>query len=561
MKVCSRSDSASNCSRNSEPSFSLNRRMQPMRSEDCARSIVLVATAGCQRSWPLKSRSTSHTAPVGASRIVLLTICGTASASERALERIEAALEHAAADVVDQFGFALGRAVELGRPFHEGFFAVGDRRQAQCRDVVLDTHRRLENRIGAKHVKVGEPEQLFANAVAVAQPEIAHAADLVRGLATLDAALGDRRMPIRQTVEVAHPRPYPVVAGIDDGRNIDTSHDAPSTLLAWRPRRRPLALGRSGRLGFALPFRWPLFAYRLHIPGFANKARHLGKAAPFDADVGEDRIDQRRLNAVAQGRIDHFVGGAAPTPTTAAAAETAAQTVDRQNADALDFFHRLDALAHDALDAVEQLAAEQRVARLIGKHVLRLIEQLLSFGLDRRAHAFGPGGDALLLGFLLGDQHLDRLAPLGDLAVAHGDDAFGRFGRVRLGVFGLRLRGRLFQRFLIENDRLLHQHRLDFLLAVDLQFAQFAFAPDAGLVEPAIRGDARALDFLVCGDLGFLQRLDAADFELLDDAPALQPGCLQRLLLRHFGGLDVAAGDNLGLLDLPVGVDALRAFR
>src|ERR1700733_1833987 len=170
-----------------------------MRSEDCARSIVLVATAGCQRSWPLKSRSTSHTAPVGASRIVLLTICGTASASERTLERIEAALEYAASNVVDQFGFTLGRAVELGRPFHEGLFTVGDRRQAQRRDVVLDTHRRFKNRIGAEHVEVRKPEQLLANAVAVTQPEIAHAADLVRGLAALDAALRDRRVPAAQT--------------------------------------------------------------------------------------------------------------------------------------------------------------------------------------------------------------------------------------------------------------------------------------------------------------------------------------------------------------------------
>ena len=318
---------------------------------------------------------------------------------------------------------------------------------------------------------------------------------------------------------------------------------------------------RSGRLGFALLLRWRgLLADALHVAGFANKARHLGEAAALDADVGEDRIDQWRLNAVAQRRIDHLVGGAAPASTTAAA-DAAGQTVDMQDADALDFLHRLDALAHDALDAVEQLAAEQRVARLIGKHVLGLVEQLLPLGLDRRAHAFGPGGDALLLGFLLGDQHLDRLAPLGDLAVAHGDDAFGGLGGVRLGVLGLRLRGRLFQRFLIENDRLLHQHRLDLLLAVDLQFAQFALAPDAGLVEPAVRGDAGALDFLVRGDLGFLQRLNATDFELLDHAPALQPGRFQRLLLRYFGGLDVAAGDDFGLLDLPVGVDALGAFR
>src|SRR5436305_6395192 len=114
-----------------------------MRSEACARSIVLVATAGCQLSWPLKSRSTFQTAAVGASRMVLLTMCGTMLASEHALERVEAALEHAAADGIDQFGFALGRAVELGRPFQEGLVAVGNRRQAQGRNVVLDAHRRF----------------------------------------------------------------------------------------------------------------------------------------------------------------------------------------------------------------------------------------------------------------------------------------------------------------------------------------------------------------------------------------------------------------------------------
>src|SRR5260370_13795988 len=101
-----------------------------MRSADCARSIALVATAGCQRSWPLKSRSTFQTTPVGASRMVLLTMCGTASASEHAFERIEAALKHTGSDVVDKFGLALGRAVEFGRPFQKRFVAVGDGRQA-----------------------------------------------------------------------------------------------------------------------------------------------------------------------------------------------------------------------------------------------------------------------------------------------------------------------------------------------------------------------------------------------------------------------------------------------
>src|SRR5450631_4393696 len=108
-----------------------------MRSAACARSIVLVATAGCQRSWPLKSRSTFQTTPVGASMIVLLTMCGTPSASEHALECIEAALKHPGSDGVDEFALALGRAVEVRRLLQEAASTVGDRRQAQGRDVIL----------------------------------------------------------------------------------------------------------------------------------------------------------------------------------------------------------------------------------------------------------------------------------------------------------------------------------------------------------------------------------------------------------------------------------------
>src|SRR4029450_6858666 len=98
--------------------------------------MVLVATAGCQRSWPLKSRSTFQTAPVGASRIVLLTICGTL-ASEGALERVETALKHATPDIVDEFVLPLRRTVELGGPFEKSLVAIGHRRKPQGGYVVL----------------------------------------------------------------------------------------------------------------------------------------------------------------------------------------------------------------------------------------------------------------------------------------------------------------------------------------------------------------------------------------------------------------------------------------
>ena len=295
-----------------------------------------------------------------------------------------------------------------------------------------------------------------------------------------------------------------------------------------------LAGGRGRRIGPA--FRLALaalasfrFLDALHVARLADQAGHLGKAAALDADIGEDRVDQRRLHSVTQRRVDHLVGGAAAAIATAA---TAVEPVDLKDADALDLLHRLDALAHDALDAVEQLAAEQRVARLVGEHVLGFVEQPLRLGLDGGAHALGVGPDLRLLGPLLRQQHLDGLLAPGDLAVAGGDDALGRLGRPDARILGCHLGGGFLERLLIEGDGLVHQRRLDVLLAIDLQLAQIALAADAGFVEAAVGGDAGPLDFLAGGDLGFLQRLDAGDFELLDRAPAGEPRGLERLFAR-----------------------------
>src|SRR5205085_11051846 len=127
----------------------------------------------------------------------------------------------------------------------------------------------------------------------------------------------------------------------------------------------------------------------------ANEAGHPGEAPALDADIGQERVDQRRLHSVTQRRVDHLVGGAAAAATARA---IAVEAVDTQNPNALDFLHRLDALAHDALDTVEQLAAEQRVACLVGKHVLGLVEQPLRLGLDGGAYALGVGRDLRLFG-------------------------------------------------------------------------------------------------------------------------------------------------------------------
>ena len=236
---------------------------------------------------------------------------------------------------------------------------------------------------------------------------------------------------------------------------------------------------------------------------------------------------------------------------------TAIEAVDLEDADALDLLHRLHALAHDALDTVEQLPPEQRIARGLGQHVLRFVEQPLRLGLDRGADPLGFRGDPRLLGRLLGQQHLDRPAPAGDLGVAHRDDALLRLRGAGFRVLGFRLRGRLFERLLIERDRFLHQRRLDDPLALDLEPAQVALACDARFVDAAIGGDAGALDLLAGGDLGLLQRLHARDLELLDRAPSLEARRVQRLLALDVAPLDLLRGDDFGLPHLTIGVDAL----
>src|ERR1700752_5198512 len=119
-----------------------------------------VATMGWYWSCALKSRTTAQSRSTGTSMIVLRTTFGT-SASEGALERIKAALEHAPADVGKQLALLVGGAIEIGRPFDESPVLIGDRGKPQGRHVVGERHRRVEDRIGAEHVEIGEGEQLL----------------------------------------------------------------------------------------------------------------------------------------------------------------------------------------------------------------------------------------------------------------------------------------------------------------------------------------------------------------------------------------------------------------
>src|SRR6185295_3428744 len=159
----------------------------------------LSATTSCHWWWLLKSRSTAQTRSIGASITVDRTTCCSTGLSSREvrLEGVEAALEDALADRLDELALARFGAVEFGAPLGEAARAVGHRRELERRDVVLDPHRALEDLVDARVVVVGKREQALADHAAVLGVEVADAADPVARFAVLDPAVGDAGMPLR----------------------------------------------------------------------------------------------------------------------------------------------------------------------------------------------------------------------------------------------------------------------------------------------------------------------------------------------------------------------------
>src|SRR5262249_61458729 len=93
-------------------------------------------------------------------------------------------------------------------------------------------------------VVVRERQQPLADGAAVAQAEIADAADPVGGPVLLDARLGDRGMPLGQAVEIADMGPDGVGRSVDDARRIDLDHQPLPSTLGGLPGvfRSPLAM-------------------------------------------------------------------------------------------------------------------------------------------------------------------------------------------------------------------------------------------------------------------------------------------------------------------------------
>src|SRR6187455_2862457 len=266
------------------PSLSVKLRTQPTLSLRSSPSIRLSTTTSCQRSWLLKSRSTAQTRSIGASITVDRTTCCSTGLAPREvrLEGVEAALEDALADRLDELLLARLGAVELRAPLGEAARAVGHRRELERGDVVLDAHRALEDLVDARIVEVGKREQPLADHAAVAGVEVADATDPVARFAVLDPAVGDTGMPLRQAVEVADARPDGVGAGVDDARRVDADHRA---RRRGAPRQASAPSGGSERseLGGFISFLLRC-SRRQRDLGAADAADEALDVAAFDAD-------------------------------------------------------------------------------------------------------------------------------------------------------------------------------------------------------------------------------------------------------------------------------------
>src|SRR5262249_48653255 len=249
----------------------------------------------------------------------------------------------------------------------------------------------------------------------------------------------------------------------------------------------------------------------------AEDAGHAGpEGATFDAQLLQQRVDQRRLGAIAERAIDNTLGNVgAPIAVALGPRCAAPQTVDLPNLDALDLLHRAHALADDALELLEQPQAHGQLARLRRQGVFRLVHLADAFGLDRmaqlrdgnanllrRGFAFGEDADGvgavvghlllgrcgktqrdpLPLGLLRGEDQLDGLATLGDLALAGREDALLRHDGLFARGVGLGLRLGLGLGLLGDGDGAHLLGQLDQLAALDLQLLDVALAADALLV-------------------------------------------------------------------------------
>ena len=116
-------------------------------------------------------------------------------------------------------------------------------------------------------VAVRKRQQLLANVIAITQHEVAHAADLVGGLAAFDVGLGHDRVPCGVTVEVAQDRPHAFDAGVDHRGADDADH-----------RRKAAFNASNAAWNTCWPINWASSPSRSGAQ--SNSAHHSAKVRP-----------------------------------------------------------------------------------------------------------------------------------------------------------------------------------------------------------------------------------------------------------------------------------------
>src|SRR6202011_1382323 len=139
-------------------------------------------------------------------------------------DRVKPGLVDLLADHFSDLGGFSGPRGETRLPMPERPVTVGDRQQADMRDVVEHRDRRIEQAIAERLFEVGERKQLFAQFGAVLELEPAYATDTVGGLGALDGAGRDRGMPAVMAVEVAQHVPDHAGRRVEDRALDDVRH-------------------------------------------------------------------------------------------------------------------------------------------------------------------------------------------------------------------------------------------------------------------------------------------------------------------------------------------------
>ena len=218
--------------------------------------------------------------------------------------------------------------------------------------------------------------------------EVADAAHAVGRLAVLDAAVGDARVPLRQAVEVADARPHVVGAGVDHAGDVDAG---PSRYSFLRPD--------AGGSAACAPL---------------DAADQPLDVAALDADLAQQLVDQRRLGAEAQRRVDDAVGEVAAgwlAVAVAAAAQPPRPSTCRILMPSMRSIGLTDSRMM-RLGLLDQPQAQRRHARLGRQHVVRLVHQAQRLGLDLGAHPHRHRADLVGVGIGLG-LRADRRAAVG----------------------------------------------------------------------------------------------------------------------------------------------------